>query len=269
MNNSHISPNVYLLLTTISFRLKEMGTDLSTMVHVHDSGQPLRSYKNDMSAHPYFISLRDTESGLHFSDKNFPSLHTCLPNNAGERCPLVITLLAEDETDITIRVTEPYYPRMRYRILMDSAEESAAAGEPYSYGIFITLRPGINHIAWCSSAPITFSSSLRYFPYYRPNIWLFPTDPTSHIQYHTQIDPNSPSSPYVPSPHLFVTPYSISSSPHPPSLGLVFSQVPSLIRLSQLAAGATGLFHPAVSRIHPTLSMVTFHHINTSLLLSE
>jgi hypothetical protein len=24
-----------------------------------------------------------------------------------------------------------------------------------------------------------------------------------------------------------------------------------------------------VSRIHPTLSMVTFHHINTSLLLSD
>jgi len=246
-----------------------MGTDLSTIVHLNKSDQPLRSYKNDLSAHPYFISLQSKESGLHFSSKNSHSPNTCGSNNATERCPLVITLLAEDVTDITIRVTEPYYPRMRYRMLMDSAEESAAAGEPYSYGIFITLHPGINHIAWCSSAPITFSSSLRYFPYYRPNIWLFPTDPTSHIQYHTQIDPNSPSSPYVPSPHLFVTPYSISSSPHPPSLGLVFSQVPSLIRLSQLAAGATGLFHPAVSRIHPTLSMVTFHHINTSLLLSE
>jgi hypothetical protein len=246
-----------------------MGTDLSTMVHVTESGQPLRSYKNDLSAHPYFISLQDTDSGLHFSGNNFPRLHTCLPNTAGDRCPLVITLLAEDKTDITIRVTEPYYPRMRHHILTGNADESSAVGDPYSYGIFITLRPGINHVAWCSSAPITFSSSLRYFPYCRPNIWLFPTDSTSHIQYHTQTDPNSPSSPYVPSPHLFVTPYSISSSSHPPSLGLVFSQVPSLIRLSQLAAGATGLFHPAVSRIHPTLSMVTFHHINTSLLLSE
>jgi hypothetical protein len=71
------------LLTTISFRLKEMGTDLSTMVHVNESGQPLRSYKNDLSAHPYFISLQDTEFGLHFSGKNSPRLYTCLPNTAG------------------------------------------------------------------------------------------------------------------------------------------------------------------------------------------
>jgi hypothetical protein len=266
-----IYPIYTFLHTTIPFRLKEMGTDLSMMVHVNESGQSLRSYKNDLSAHPYFISLQDTDSGLHFSGSNstHPRLNTCLPNTDGKQCPFVITLLAEERTDITIRVTEPYHPRMQYRTLTDNAGEILAADDPYSYGIFITLHPGINHIAWCGSAPITFSSSLRYFPYHRPNIWLFPTDPATHIQYHTQSDPNSPSSPYIPSPHLFVSPYSISSSSHPPSLGLVFSQVPSLIRLSQLAAGATGLFHPAVSRIHPTLSMVTVHPIKTSLPLSD
>jgi hypothetical protein len=245
-----------------------MGTNLSTVVHMDESGQPLRSYKDELSAHPYFISLQDTtDFGPHFFGNNFihPPLNTCLSTNGGDQCPLVITLLAEEKIDIIIRVTEPYYPRLQHRILAFSACDTPATDEPYSYGIFITLHPGINHVAWCASAPITFSSSLRYFPYYRPNIWLSPTDPSTHIQYHTQTDPASPSSPYRPSPHLFVSPYLLPSTSHPPSLGLVFSRVPSLIRLSQLAAGATGLFHPAVSRIHPTLSMVTFHSINTSL----
>jgi hypothetical protein len=238
-------------------------------VHMDESGQPLRSYKDELSAHPYFIFLQDTtDLGPHFLGDNpthSPS-YTCLPTNGGDQCPLVITLLAEEKIDITIRVTEPYYPRLQHRALALSARDIPTADDPYSYGIFITLRPGINHVAWCASAPITFSSSLRYFPYHRPNIWPFPTDPSTYIQYLTQTDPASPSSPYTPSPHLFVTPYSLPSAPHPPSLGLVFSRVPSLIRLSQLAAGATGLFHPAVSRIHPTLSMVTFHPINISLL---
>jgi hypothetical protein len=141
-----------------------------------------------------------------------------------------------------------------------TARDILADDDSYSYGISITLCPGINHVAWCASAPITFSSSMRYFPYHRPNIWLLPTDPSTYIQYLTQTDPASPSSPYTPSP------YPLPSTPYPPSLGLVFSRVPSLIRLSQLAAGATGLYHPAVSRIHPALSMVTFHPIHTSLL---
>jgi hypothetical protein len=71
--------------------------------------------------------------------------------------------------------------------------------------------------------------------------------------------------PYTPSPHLFASPYSFPSTPHPPSLGIVSSRVPSLLRLSQLAAGAAGLFHPAVAHIHPALSLVTFHPIQTSL----
>ncbi len=153
-----------------------MGTDLSTVVHVDESGQPLRSYKDELSAHPYFISLQDTDFGPHFSGNNpiHPCLNTCSPTTGGDQCPLVITLLAEERTDITIRVTEPYHPRLQHRTLAYSAQEISAVDDPYSYGVFITLHPGINHIAWCGSAPITFSSSLRYFPYYRPNIWLFP-----------------------------------------------------------------------------------------------
>jgi hypothetical protein len=106
---------------------------------------------------------------------------------------------------------------------------------------------------------------MQYFPYHRPNIWLLPTDPSTYIQYLAQIDPASPSSPYIPSPYLFSTPYPLPSTSHLPSLGIVSSRVPSLLRLSQLAAGATGLYHPAVARIHPTLFMVTFHPIHTSL----
>jgi hypothetical protein len=266
----NIPMTYFFFHSIIPFRLKEMGTDLSTMVHVDESGQPLRSYKDELSAHPYFISLQDNDFGPHFFGNNpiHPRLNTCSPTTSGDQCPLVITLLAEERTDITIRVTEPYHPRPQHRTLTINVPEISATDDPYSYGVFITLHPGINHIAWCSTAPITFSSSLRYFPYYRPNIWLFPTDPSTRIQYHTQTNPASPNSPYIPSPHLFVSPYPLSSSPHPPSLGLVFSRVPSLIRLSQLVAGATGLLHPAVSRIHPTLSMVTFHPINTSLLFS-
>jgi hypothetical protein len=255
--------------TTIPFRLKEMGTNVSTVVHMDESGQPLRPYKDELSAHPYSISIQSTnDRGPHFLGDNSTHLppYTCLPTNGDNQCPLVITLLAEEEIDINIRVTEPYYPRLKHQTLASIARDIPAADDPYSYGISITLRPGINHVAWCASAPITFSSSMRYFPYHRPNIWLLPTDPSTFIQYLTQTDPVSPSSPYTPSPYLFASPYPLPSTPYPPSVGLVFSRVPSLIRLSQLAAGATGLFHPAVSRIHPTLSMVTFHPINTSLL---
>ncbi len=134
---------------------------------------------------------------------------------------------------------------------------------PYSYGITVTLLPGINHVAWCASTPINFSSSMRYFPYHRPNIWLLPIEPFTYIQYLAQTDPASPSSPYIPSP------YPLPSTSHPSTLGIVSSRVPSLLRLSQLAAGATGLYHPAVARIHPTLSMVTFHPIHTSLFRLE
>ncbi len=79
--------------TTIPFRLKEMGTDLSTVVHMDDSGQPLRSYKDELSAHPYFISLHDTtDLGPYFSGNNYihPPLNTCLPTNGGDQCPLVL-----------------------------------------------------------------------------------------------------------------------------------------------------------------------------------
>jgi hypothetical protein len=137
--------------------------------------------------------------------------------------------------------------------------------DPYSYGITVTLQPGINHVAWSASTPINFSPSRRYFPYHHPNIWLLPIEPSTYIQYLTQTDPASPSSPYIPSPYLFASPYPLPSTSHPSSLGIVSSRVPSLLRLSQLAAGATGLYHPAVARIHPTLSMVTFHPIHTSL----
>jgi hypothetical protein len=61
----------------------------------------------------------------------------------------------------------------------------------------------------------------------------------------------------------------LPSISHPSSLGIVSSRVPSLLRLSQLAAGAIGLYHSAVARIHPTLSMVTFHPIRTSLFRLE
>jgi hypothetical protein len=94
-----------------------MGTNLSTVVHMDESGQPLRSYKDELSAHPYFISLQDTtDLGPHFSGNNsiHPPLNTCLPTNGGDQCPLVITLLAEERTDIIIRVTEPYYPRLQH-----------------------------------------------------------------------------------------------------------------------------------------------------------
>jgi hypothetical protein len=110
---------------------------------------------------------------------------------------------------------------------------------------------------------------MRYFPFHRPNIWFLPTEPFTFIQYFTQTDPESPSSPYTPTPYLFVSPYPLPSTSHPLSLGIVSSRVPSLLRLSQLAAGATGLYHPAVARIHPTLSMVTFHPIRTSLFRLE
>jgi hypothetical protein len=246
-----------------------MGTNVSSVVHMDDSSQTLRSYKDELSAHPYFISLQDTNDRVpHFLGDNSTHLlpYTCLPTSGDDQCPLVITLLTEEKIDINIRVTEPYYPRPKHQTLAFIARDIPAVDDSYSYGISITLRPGINHVAWCASAPITFSSSMRYFPYHRPNIWLLPTDPSTYIQYLTQIDPASPSSPYIPSPYLFASPYPLPSTPYPPSLGLVFSRVPSLIRLSQLAAGATGLYHPAVSRIHPALSMVTFHPIHTSLL---
>ena len=72
-----------------------MGTDLSTIVHVDESGQPLRPYKDELSAHPYFISLQDIDFGLHFSGNNHihPRLNTCSPTTSGDQCPLVITLL--------------------------------------------------------------------------------------------------------------------------------------------------------------------------------
>jgi hypothetical protein len=137
--------------------------------------------------------------------------------------------------------------------------------ELYSYSIHITLQPGLNHISWCSSAPITFSSSTRYFPYLRPNLWILPVNPSTQIQYFTLSDSTSTMAPYTPAPYLFLSPYSFPSALHPLSLGIVRSGVPSLLPLSQLAAGAFGLFHPAVARIQPALSSVTFHPIHTSL----
>jgi hypothetical protein len=245
-----------------------MGTNVSSVVHMDDSSQPLRSYKNELSAHPYFISLQDTsDRGPHFLGDNSTHLlpYTCLPTNGDDQCPLVITLLAEEDIDINIRVTEPYCPCPKYQTLELIARGIPTVDDSYSYSISITLRPGLNHVAWCASAPITFSPSMRLFPYHCPNIWLLPTNPSTVIQYFTLTDPTSSDLPYTPSPYLYASPYSLSSTPHPPSLGLVFSRVPSLIRLSQLAAGAAGLLHPAVSRIHPALSTITFHPIQTSL----
>jgi hypothetical protein len=241
---------------------------MSSVVHMDDSSQPLRPYKDELSAHPYFISRQDTsDREPHFLGDNSAHLlpYTCLPTNGDDQCPLVITLLAEEDININIRVTEPYYPRPKYQTLELIARGLPTMDDSYSYSVSITLRPGLNHVAWCASAPITFSSSMRHFPYHRPNIWLLPTNSCTYIQYFTLTDPTSPGLPYIPSPYLFASPYSLPSTPHPPSLGLVFSRVPSLIRLSQLAAGAVVLLHPAVSRIHPALSSVTFHSIQTSL----
>jgi hypothetical protein len=249
-----------------------MGTNVSSVVHMDVSGQPLRSYKDELSTHPHYISLQDTtDNGPHFLGDNSTHLlpYTCLPTNGDDRCPLVITLLTEEEININIRVTEPYYPRLRYQTMARIARDMPNDDDPYSYGITVTLRPGINHVAWCASTPINFSSSMRYFPFHRPNIWFLPMEPFTFIQYLAQTDPESPSSPYIPSPYLFASPYPLPSTSHPLSLGIVSSRVPSLLRLSQLAAGATGLYHPAVARIHPTLSMVTFHPIRTSLFRLE
>jgi hypothetical protein len=151
----------------------------------------------------------------HFLGDNSTHLlpYTCLPTNGDDQCPLVITLLTEEKIDINIRVTEPYYPRPKHQTLALIARDIPAVDDSYSYVISITLRPGINHVAWCASAPITFSSSMRYFPYHRPNIWLLPTDPSTYIQYLTQTDPASPSSPYIPSPYLFASPYPLPSTP--------------------------------------------------------
>jgi hypothetical protein len=245
---------------------------MSSVVHMDISGQPLRSYKDELSTHPHYVSLQDNmENGPHFLGDNSTHLlpYTCLPTNGDARCPLVITLLTEEEIDINIRVTEPYYPRLRYQTMDRIARDMPTDDDPYSYGITITLRTGINHVAWCASTPITFSPSIRYFPFHRPNIWLLPLEPFTFIQYFSQADPDSPSSPYIPCPHLFASPYPLPSTSHPLSLGIVSSRVPSLLRLSQLAAGATGLNHPAVARIHPTLSTVTFHSIRTSLFRLE
>jgi hypothetical protein len=245
-----------------------MGANMSSVVHMDDSSQPLRPYKDELSAHPYFISYQDTSNcGPHFLGDNSTHLlpYTCLPTNGEDQCPFVITLLAEEDIGINIRVTEPYYPRPKYQTLELIARDLPTIDDSYSYSVSITLRPGLNHVAWCASAPITFSSSMRLFPYHRPNIWLLPTNSSTYIQYFTLTGSTSPGLHYTPSPYLFASPYSFPSTPHPPSLGLVFSRVPSLIRLSQLAAGAVGLFHPAVSRIHPALSSVTFHPIQTSL----
>jgi hypothetical protein len=177
----------------------------------------------------------------------------------------VITLLVEEDIDIIVRATEPHYSRPKYQTLDLIRQGLPTADDPYSYSIPITLLPGLNHVSWCASAPITFSSSMRHFPYHRPNIWILPTNPFTHIQYFALTDPTSPRSPYIPTPHLFLSPYLFPSTPYPPSLGIVFSRVPSLLRLSQLAAGAAGLLHPAVARIRPALSYVTFHPIHTSL----
>ncbi len=85
---------------------------MSSVVHMDDSSQPLRPYKDELSAHPYFISHQDTSNrGPHFLGDNSTHLltYTCLPTNGDDQCPFVITLLAEEDIDINIRVTEPYY----------------------------------------------------------------------------------------------------------------------------------------------------------------
>ncbi len=82
-----------------------MGTNVSSVVHMDVSGQPLRSYKDELSTHPHYISLQDTtENGPHFLGDNSTHLlpYTCLPTNGDDRCPLVITLLTEEEIDINI-----------------------------------------------------------------------------------------------------------------------------------------------------------------------
>ena len=249
-----------------------MGTNMSSVVRMEVSGQPLRPYKNELSTYPHYVSLQDnTENGPHFLGDNSTHLlpYTCLPTNGDVRCPLVITLLTEEEIDINIRVTEPHYSRLRYQQMARIIRDMPADDDPYSYGIRITLQIGINHDAWCASTPITFSPSIRYFPFHRPNVWLLPSDSPTYIQYFSQVDPDTPSSPYIPCPYLSAFPYPLLTASHPLSLGIVSSRVPSLLRLSQLAAGATGLLHPAVARIHPILSTVTFHPIRTSLFCLE
>jgi hypothetical protein len=220
-----------------------------------DSSQPLLPYNNDMSAHPYFLSYKNSKP--HFSGENSTHLlpYTCLPRNGENQCPLVITLLVDGHVDIIVRVTEPYYPRPEYQTRGLIRQGLPTTDEPYSYHIPITLLPGLNHVSWCASAPITFSASTRYFPYHRPNIWILPRNPSTLIQYLAAPDPTSTMSPYLPTPYSFLSPYPFHSVPHPPFLGVVFTGVPpsfaSLSLLRGQLASFTLLWSAYIPDFHP------------------
>jgi hypothetical protein len=96
-----------------------MGVNMSSIVHM-DSNLPLRPFKNDLSAHPYLLSYKNSnDSEPHFFGENSTHLlpYTCLSTNGDVKCPLVITLLVEEDMDIIIRATEPHYPRPKYQTL--------------------------------------------------------------------------------------------------------------------------------------------------------
>jgi hypothetical protein len=223
--------NINMFTLQYLFRLAEVGTNMSSIVR-RDSNTPLSPYNSALSAHPYFISFKN--SGPHTMDETSFHLlpYTCLLRNGDIQCPLVITLLANEHVDIVIRVTEPHYPRSKAQTVELIRLGLPTADEPYSYSITVTLSPGFNHVSWCASAPVTFSESLRYFPYHRPNIRIFPHDPSVSIQYFASQDSTSARSPYIPTPYTFLSPYSFPSASHPPSLGVVSSGVASLLHLS-------------------------------------
>jgi hypothetical protein len=227
----------------------------------------LSPYNSAQSNLSFCVELAATDP-LRANDPSSPLMSIC-PLDAHDRNCLVMVVIiweGDDPTErvITVRVTEPTYLPSRSRKNGQPHEISDGA---YSYTLSLTLMPGMNYIVWCSSTPVNLDESLTTFAFGRPNIWLFPSDPSSSLLFYSTNANTSPSStsPYLPIPPIMVSSFSSSLHDSPPQVGLLLHGAPSLLTLSRLSSGPFGLLHPTVGRIYPWLLQKTTHHLITSV----
>jgi hypothetical protein len=228
----------------------------------------LSPYNSAQSNLSFCVELAATDPLRANHDPSSPLMSIC-PLDAHDRNCLVMVVIiweGDDPTErvLTVRVTEPTYLPFRSRRNGQPHEISDGA---YSYTLSLTLMPGMNHIVWCSSTPVNLNASLSTFAFGRPNIWLFPSDPSSSLLFYSTNADTSPSntSPYLPIPPLMVTPFSSLLQDSPPQVGLLLHGAPSLLTLSRLSSGPFGLLHPTVGRIYPWLLQKTMHFLITSV----
>jgi hypothetical protein len=182
----------------------------------------LSPYNSAQSNLSFCVELAATDLSRTNHDFSPPLMSICPLDTHDRNCLVMVVIIWEgnDPTEriVTVRVTEPTYlpPRLQRNGQPHEIRDGA-----YSYTFSLTLMPGMNHIVWCSSSPVNLNESLSTFAFGRPNIWLFPSDPSSSLLFYSTNADTSPSntSPYLPIPPLMVSPFSSLLQDSPPQVG--------------------------------------------------